>query len=71
MYAGLFMLIFALCVFLFGLYIYTGHDVSKLFWRASLRNLKKCEWINIGKWVMISSSFIGIIGILLMILQLD
>ncbi len=70
MYAGLFMLIFALCVFLFGLYIYTGHDVSKLFWRATFKNLTKNEWKNIGKWTMISSLWIAIVGILFMLINL-
>lgn len=71
MYTGMFLLIFELCVFLFGLYIFTGHDVSKLFWKATFRNLTKSEWKNIGKWTMISSLFISFIGILVMILKLD
>jgi len=49
------MTIFGISLLLFGLYIYTGHDVSKLFIRAQFKNLNKSEWKNIGKWTMIVS----------------
>lgn len=49
------MTIFGISLLLFGLYIYTGHDVSKLFIRAQFKNLNKGEWKNIGKWTMIVS----------------
>ena len=71
MYAGIFLLIFAGCVFLTGLYAYTGHKIDMLTWRAAFKNLTINEWKNIGKWTMISSSFIAIIGIVLIILQVD
>ena len=71
MYAGIFLLIFAGCVFLMGLYAYTGHKIDILTWRAAFKNLTINEWKNIGKWTMISSSFIAIIGIVLIILQVD
>ncbi len=71
MYAGIFLLIFAACVFLTGLYAYTGHKIDILTWRAAFKNLTINEWKNIGKWTMISSSFIAIIGIILIILQVD
>ena len=71
MYAGIFLLIFAGCVFLMGLYAYTGHKIDILTWRAAFKNLTINEWKNIGKWTMISSSFIAIIGIILIILQVD
>ena len=64
---GLLMLIFAICVLLTGLYMYTGHKLGILTYRAAFRNLNKSEWINIGKWTMVSSiiifvlAFIGII----------
>ena len=63
-YFSILMFIFATLVLLFGLYIYKGHDVSKLFIRASFKNLTKEEWINIGKWTMISSIFIYLIAII-------
>lgn len=63
-YFSILMFIFATLVLLFGLYIYKGHNVSKLFIRASFKNLTKEEWINIGKWTMISSIFIYLIAII-------
>ena len=62
------MLIFSLTLLLFGLYIFTGHDVSSLFWRAQYKNLTKKEWKNIGKWTMIFSIIpfiLAIIGLLI------
>lgn len=70
MYAGLFILIFAACVFFVGLYAYTGHKINILTWRAAFKNLTILEWKNIGKWTMISSLWIAIIGILLMLINL-
>ena len=57
-------LIFATCVLLVGLYMYTGHELGIMTWRAAFKNLTKAEWKNIGKWTMISSIFIYIIAIL-------
>ena len=61
---GLLMLIFAICVLLTGLYMYTGHKLGILTYRAAFRNLNKSEWINIGKWTMVSSIIIFIIAII-------
>ena len=61
------MFIFATCVLLVGLYMYTGHEMVSLSWRAPFQNLKKDDWKNIGKWTMISSIlifFLAIIGII-------
>ena len=69
-YFSILMFIFATLVLLFGLYIYKGHDVSKLFIRASFKNLTKEEWINIGKWTMISSIFIYLITIIVYIFNI-
>lgn len=71
MYAGIFFLIFALCVLLIGLYMFTGHELNILTWRAAFKNLTVDKWKNIGKWTMISSLFIAIIGVILIILQVD
>ena len=49
------MSIFGICIFLTGFYIYRGHDVRILLWRAQYKNLSKSEWKNIGKWTMIVS----------------
>lgn len=61
---GLFMLIFGGCVFLTGLYAFTGHSIGILTERPAFKNLKKEEWKNIGKWTMIVSLFILLVGIL-------
>lgn len=58
------MFIFASCVLLSGLYMYTGHKIELLTWRAAFKNLTIKEWKNIGKWTMISSIIIYLIGIL-------
>ena len=69
-YFSILMFIFATLVLLFGLYIYKGHNVSKLFIRASFKNLTKEEWINIGKWTMLSSIFIYLIAIIVYIFNI-
>ena len=58
-------LIFAICVFLTGLYMFTGHKLGIMEWRVAFRNLTIEEWKNIGKWTMVSSIFILAIAILL------
>ena len=71
MYAGIFFLIFALCVLLIGLYMFTGHELNILTWRAAFKNLTIEKWKVVGKRTMISSIFIAILGIILIILQVD
>ena len=61
---GLFMLIFGGCVLLTGLYAFTGHSIGILTERPAFKNLKKEEWKNIGKWTMIVSLFIILVGII-------
>ena len=61
--------IFGICVFLVGLYAYTGHELSIMTYRAAFRNLNKSQWKNIGKWTMIAS--IVIFGIAILGLFLD
>ena len=56
--------IFATCVLLTGLYMFTGHELGIMTYRAAFRNLNKSDWKNIGKWTMISSVIIYIIAIL-------
>ena len=58
------MLIFGTCVFLTGLFMYTGHKIDLLTGRTAYQNLKKSEWINIGKWTMIASIFIFLLAII-------
>ena len=63
------MFIFGICVLLIGLYMYKGHKLGIMEWRVAFRNLSKQEWSNIGKWTMISSILIFIIGIIAMSLE--
>ena len=58
------MFIFATCVLLTGLYMFTGHKLGLLDYRESFKNLSKDQWKNIGKWTMISSLIIYVIGLI-------
>ena len=64
------MFIFALGVFLAGLYIFTGHKSEILLWKVYDKNPTKEKLRNIGKWTMISSLIIFIIGIIGLILNI-
>ena len=62
------MFIFSGAILLTGLYMYTGHKIDMLAWRAAYKNLKKDGWINIGKWTMVTSIIpfiLAIIGLFL------
>lgn len=58
------MFIFAISVFLVGLYMFTGHKIDMLSWKAQYKNLKKSDWKKIGKYTMIVSIFIFILAII-------
>ena len=64
------MFIFGLCVLLVGLYMFAGHKLGIMDYRPAFKNLSKKEWINIGKWTMISSVLIILIGIIAMFLDI-
>ena len=64
------MFIFATCVFLVGLYMFTGHALEIMTFRAAFRHLTKSKWKNIGKWTMISSIPIYILAIVGLICDL-
>lgn len=68
---GILMIIFATCVLLSGLFMFTGHKIGLLEWRAAFKSCTKSDWINIGKWTMVVSIFIYIIGILALIFNLQ
>ena len=62
------MFVFAVCLLLCGLYMYTGHKLDLIKWKAAFKHATKEEWKNIGKWVMLSSIIffvIAIIGLLI------
>ena len=60
---GIFMLIFATMIFLIGLYMFTGHKVGVLEGRVAFRNLTIDEWKKIGKYTMIVSILVFILGV--------
>lgn len=66
---GILMLIFSGCLFLTGLYAFTGHKIGILTGRVAFKNLSIDEWKNIGKWVIIVSIFILILGIILLFIK--
>ena len=55
---GILFLIFGICTLLVGFYMFTGHKLDILTWRAAYKNLNESDWKNIGKWTMITSIFI-------------
>lgn len=57
------MLIFGGMVLFMGLYMYTGHKVEILTYRPAFKNLKKDDWIKVGKYTMLSSIIIFILAI--------
>ena len=68
---GIFFIIFGVCVLLTGLYAFTGHKIGILTERPAFKNLTISEWKNIGKWTMITSLFIILIGIIGIILNIE
>ncbi len=60
---GILMLIFGTSVLLTGIYMYTNHKLEILTMRPAFKNLTLKEWHNIGKWTIITSLFIILIGI--------
>ena len=60
---GILMLIFGGCVFLVGLYMFTGHRLGIMTLRPAFKNLKKEDWKHIGKWTMVASAAILAIGV--------
>ena len=61
---GILMLIFAAALFLTGLYMHRGHKLNTLKWKAAFKNLTIDEWKKIGKYTMIVSIFVAILGII-------
>ena len=64
------MFIFAISVFLVGLYMFTGHKIDMLSWKSQYKNLLKSDWVKIGKYTMIVSIFIFVLAILGLIFKI-
>ena len=58
------MFIFATAVLLVGLYMYTGHELKMISWKAAFKGLNKEGWKKVGKYTMITSIFIYILAII-------
>ena len=65
------MFIFAICVLLVGLYMYTGHKLNVIAWRAPYKNLKISDWQRIGKYTMLTSIFILAIALIGLIFKFN
>ncbi len=64
--AGIFLFIFGICVFLCGLYLYTGHKSELLLWKVhDIKNFTIEQTKNVGKWTIISSVIIFVISTIL------
>ena len=61
---GILMLIFSISLFLVGLYMFTGRKIDILSGRVGFKNLSIDEWKKIGKYTMIVSAFVLILGII-------
>lgn len=61
---GILMLIFATAVLLSGLFMHTGHKLEILTMRPAFKNLSINDWKKIGKYTVIVSFFIYLLGIL-------
>ena len=67
--SGIFLFIFGFLVFLAGLYLFTGHKNEILLWKVhQIDKFTIEETKNVGKWTIISSLVIMLIGIILYIL---
>ena len=69
MEAGILFIIFAFLVFLCGLYLFTGHKNEVLLWKVhDIKNFTIEQTKNVGKWTIIASIIILIIGIIMYII---
>ena len=57
-------LIFGVCVLLVGLYMYTGHKLNVIAWKAAFKGLTIDGWKKVGKYTMLSSIIIFVIALL-------
>ena len=58
------MFIFGGCVLLVGLYMYTGHELKVISWKAAFKGLNIEGWKKVGKYTMITSILIYILAII-------
>ena len=68
---GILMIIFASILLLTGLYMFTGHKLGIFEYRPAFKGLTINEWKKVGKYTIIVSLFIYLIGILGIVLNLQ
>lgn len=61
---GILMIIFAIALFLTGIYMYTGHKLKVIAWKAAFKSATIEDWKKIGKYTMYVSIFVLILGII-------
>ena len=57
---GILMIIFATCLLLVGLYMFTGHKLGIFDYRPAFKNIDKAGWRKVGIGTIIVSIFIYI-----------
>ena len=50
---GILFSIFGVLVILTGLYMFTGHKLEIIAWKAAFKGCTKEDWIKIGKYTML------------------
>ena len=68
---GILMLIFAAALLLTGIYMYTGHKLDIMTYRAAFKNTTISEWKRIGKYTIYVSIFVLILGIIAIIFNFE
>ena len=68
---GILFLIFATCVLLVGLYMFTGHELGIMTLRPAFKNLTINDWKRIGKYTMLTSIFIYLLAIIALVLNFE
>ena len=65
------MFILAGGVFLAGLWLFTGHKSELLLWKnPQASKMSKKEVRNVGKWTMIASAIIAVIGVIFLFVEI-
>ncbi len=64
-------LIFGGCVLLVGLYMYTGHELKIIAWKAAFKGLTIEGWKRVGKYTILASVIIFMIAILGIIFKFE
>ncbi|MBR2588053.1 MAG: hypothetical protein IKF82_06115 [Bacilli bacterium] len=61
---GILMIIFSSAILLVGIYMFSGHKIGILEGRVAFKNLTIDEWKKIGKYTIIVSIFVFMLGLI-------